>query len=352
MDKENDINVLIKLRYQRDIIFDATYRNQWLYRSNEEVAFAWMRLVSGQLKSMNYPPTTFLKDLETFSLAVHQMIGTEREKIKVFDDLVRKVQHHWSINNSNNESNEEEGEGVTDLFQSAVFAATASINDDLNRSISSSFCPSSSQKSCNIDNPLAEVVEEDLEEVVERGRIRASSILKSLYEHGYQHGNTFIMEDKKKKEKKDIGNRNKGHYPSQYVNASAYISSSRNKRQHSEISIHDSNPDTRLKNDERSIGHSSIVSDNKSSIISYDERITSGLKNQFNKCYFSLEKTDSRCICDRSKPDSSNKMKCLTQAMHLRAESWLYKKIEKVVKLPENCVVCSKCYSLISYHKV
>jgi hypothetical protein len=243
MDKGNDINVLIKLRYQRDIIFDATYRNQWLYRSNEEVAFAWMRLVSEQLQSMNYPPTTFLKDLESFSLAVHQMIGTEREKIKVFDDLVRKVQHQWSINNINNsESIEEEGEGVTDLFQSAVFAATAGVNDDHNRSISSSFCPSSSQKSCNNDYPLVEVVE-DLEEVAEKGRIRASSILQSLYEHGYQHGKTFIMEDKKKKERKDIGNRNKGHYPSQYVNASAYISSSRNKRQHSQISIHDSNTD-------------------------------------------------------------------------------------------------------------
>lgn len=350
MDKENDISVLIKLRYHRDIIFDATYRNQWLYRSNEEVAFAWMRLVSEQLQSKIYPPTTFLTDLETFSLAVHQMIGTEKEKMKVFNDLVRKVQHHWSINHSNNESNEEEGEGVTDLFQDAVFATTAGIKDDLNRSISSSFCPSSSQKSCNNDYPLAEVVE-DLEEVTERGRIRASSILKSLYEHGYQHGNTFIMEDKKKKERKDIGNRNKGHYPSQYVNASAYISSSRNKRQHSQISMHNSNSDMRSKNNERSIGHLLVVSDNKSSIISYDERITSALKNQLDKCYFSLEKTDFQCICDSSKPYSSNKMKCLTQAMHLKAESWLYKKIEKVVKLPENCVVCSKCYSLISYHK-
>jgi hypothetical protein len=126
MDKENDINVLIKLRFQRDIIFDAKYKNQWLYRSNEAVAFEWMRLVSGHLQSMDYPPKAFLKDLETFSLAVHRMIGTEREKTKVFDNLVMKVRDQWSSDTYNEGlCNKEEGEGVTNLFQNAVYAATA-----------------------------------------------------------------------------------------------------------------------------------------------------------------------------------------------------------------------------------
>jgi hypothetical protein len=354
MDKENDINVLIKLRFQRDIIFDAKYKNQWLYRSNEAVAFEWMRLVSGQLQSMDYPPRAFLKDLETFSLAVHRMIGTEREKTKVFDNLVMKVRDQWSSDTDNEGlCNKEEGEGVTDLFQNAVFAATAGINDDLDRHTNTfSFCPSSSQTAeWDNDTPLVEVSEGNLEEVAERGRIKASSILRSLYEHGYQHGNTFVIEDKKQKERKDIGNRNKGHYPSQYMNASAYISSSRSKRQHSQISIHDLNTDTKSKNERHIRDHRLGVNDIKRPIFSSDERTSSGLEKQFKTCYFSLKNTDSRCICDRSKLDFSNKMRSLTQVMRLRAESWLFKKIGKVVKLPENCVVCSKCYSLISYHK-
>jgi hypothetical protein len=40
---------------------------------------------------MNYPPKIFLEDLEKFSLAVRSVAALEREKIKVFDNLVEKV---------------------------------------------------------------------------------------------------------------------------------------------------------------------------------------------------------------------------------------------------------------------
>lgn len=296
---------------------------------------------------------TFLKDLETFSFAVRGIIGMEKEKIKVFDDLVSKVRHQLS-SNSDHKNNKEEGDGVADLFRSAVVAVTTDVYNNIHGHSNSSFCPSSSQKLTNNDNTIVGVVEEELEIVTERGKKRASSLLKSLYVHGHQHGEAMALEDKKKKERREIGNKNRGHYPSHYADSSVYISSSNSKRQHSQISISNVYSDAKEGSAHQITHQPSLRSDKKSLTRSCpsEERPAGGIERQFHKCHFSLKDTDIRFICDISKPDSSNKMKILTQSMRLRAEAWLYKKIEKIVKLPESCVVCSKCYSLISYHKV
>ena len=61
-----NFEVLRKLRSWRDQIFSAKKREgtRWLFEDYEEEAFDWMKRVSTKIRSMQYDPDDFLKDIE------------------------------------------------------------------------------------------------------------------------------------------------------------------------------------------------------------------------------------------------------------------------------------------------
>ena len=205
--------------YSSHLILNQKMMYLQLYRPCEALVFQWMRLVSARIQSANYDATDFLIDLNNFSADVRCVDGIEKERVEVFETLVTnaiqkikfELPHHDLADFAKNKesfddditadgrhlSNSKPSKavhlpcsnnsttidvpqkfvvGITDLFQKAIDCTVNSIGGEYEVF------------------PLS-----GCETMADTAAERVSTIFRSLYEHGSQHGSELSAQHNKRK---------------------------------------------------------------------------------------------------------------------------------------------------------